>query len=869
VKTQLNFRETIVKQPAWQHYACKDIEESLKELGSNRNGLAISAVHDRLTYYGKNVLSIEQTPWWYFLVRQYTGIFSYALLAIALFYYSTGSSAESLLVFAIYIINGLLAFAQEYRSDRAVKVLQKYLEHSASVVREGSEVIVPTSQVVPGDIVIIRAGDLVPADIRIIELHRASLDESIMTGESLPVEKSTAMLSNPPSTLHEATCIAYAGTQVAQGVMVGVVIATGSNTTLGDIGIRARATIRTSTFAEEMPRITKFIGLLLLVSLVLIYAINLIVKGQSAQDLWRMVIITVALIVSTIPEALPLVITSSLAQGAVRLAQHGAVIVKRLSAVEDLGHMQILCCDKTGTLTEHKLSIAQIFSKNTQKTLLFARLAGAPLSLKKTALHGFDLPIYESLSPDLLQELKTYKRIDELPFDPRNQATITVVSKENDRLVVTLGVPEKLLHLTSSLDEQEKKSLMEKTREAGARGERVISVAIRHVNAHEEPITDPEQPYSEFIGIITFHDPIKKTAASAITMARKLKVTIKVISGDSAEVCGYVAYELGLISDPEQVMTGDQWDALSGSDRLEALQKYHIFARCVPQQKVEIVQALKQTGMSVGYMGDGVNDMLPLKEANVAIAVQNAPDVVYESADIILVHKSLLNVINGIAAGRTVVHNIITYLRISLATSFSNFYSISIASLFIPFPDVFPLHMLIVNLLSDLPLVTIATDHVDPQSLASPQRFGRTAMLKSTIGLALLNSFMDLLFLLWFYKLTAHALETSWVLWSILSELGIIFALRTTLSVMRATRPSWQLATSCSVAAITAMILPFSRFGIHSLGYSRLMVSDIGSIIALVILYFILAELVKPLIFGKDNELVSVTMPNSYLTRIR
>lgn len=842
------------EQPAWQTYACKTSEAVVQELSSNERGLDDRAVRERLLRYGKNELPVEQKPWWYFLIRQYTGFFSYALLAIAIFYCGMGSYAESIIVFSIYMINGLLAFSQEYRSDRAVKLLEHYLEHTAHAVRGGVEVTIPMSQLVPGDRVIIRSGDVVPADVRIVELHRALFDESIMTGESLPIEKSTAALQAPPTTVHDAHCIAYAGTQVVQGIAVGIVIATGNNTTLGDIGMRARATVRVSAFGEEMPRLTKFIALLLLVSLVIIFAINFIIGGISAHNIWRMAIITVALIVSTIPEALPLVITSALARGAVRLAQHGAVIVKRLSAVEDLGHMQILCCDKTGTLTEHKLSIAHIFSKDEQKTLAYARLAGAPLSLKKTDLHGFDLPIHESLTPELLHELSAYQRIDELPFDARNQATIAVVSKDGVLMVITLGVPEKLLALTPSLDSNERADLVKNTTEAGARGERVIGVAIRHVQKNQEPVTDAGQPYDEYIGIITFHDPIKKTAASAIATARKLNVAIKVISGDSAEVCSYVARELKLISGSQQVMTGDEWDAVPPSERSAVLASHHIFARCVPTQKVDIVEALKQTGRSVGYMGDGVNDMLPLKAAHVAIVVQNAPDVVRESADIILVHKSLLNVINGIAEGRTTVHNIITYVRITLATNFSNLYSLSVASLFIDFPDVFPFHMLIVNLLSDLPLVAIATDNVDPLSLAAPQRFERSKMLKGTVVLGILSSCMDIAFLLLFYKAAAHTLETAWVLWSTLSEIGIIFSLRTTLFAFRAMRPSWQLAGLAIVTAVGAIVVPFSSFGMHSLGYTRLSMHDIITIIALVAAYFGLSELIKPFIFGGQQS---------------
>lgn len=826
----------------------------LKSLASTREGLSSVIAHERLVRYGNNEMPREQTPWWLFLVRQYTGVFSYALLAIALFYFFTKSYAESLLVFTIYVINGLLAFWQEYRSDRAAQILQRYLEHSAHVIREGIEITIPASRVVPGDILVVRAGDLICADVRIIELNRTWFDESVMTGESLPVEKTATALSSQPTNMYDARSIAYAGTQVTQGMMIGVVIATGSSTTLGAMGMRARSVVRVSTFAQEMPRLIRFIGILLIVSLFIIFSVNLFVRGASVNDMWHLAIIAIALVVAAIPEALPLVITSSLAQGAVRLATHGAVIVKRLSAVEDLGHMQILCCDKTGTLTEHKLSVASIFADNQDEVLVMARLGGAPISTKANQLHGFDTPIQESLTPALLQELSYYRRVNEFPFDASTQVTVVVVVKNDVCTVITLGVPETLLALTPSLSQAQRDTFLQDTLAAGQRGERVIGVAIRLVGEGQEPVVDAAQPHTRFIGVISFHDPIKKTAMSAITTAKKLKVAIKVISGDSAQVCAYVAHQLGLITSHDQVMTGDAWDALNEQDRAAALQTHHIFARCVPLQKAAIVRALKTTGACVGYVGDGVNDILPLKEAHVAIAVQNAPDVVYESADIILVHKSLLNIVNGIATGRVTVHNIITYLRITLATSFSNLYSISAAALFIIFPDVFPLHMLVVNLLSDLPLIAIATDNVDAHTLTLPQRFDRVAMLHSTVILGLLNSCMDALFLWCFYTISADVLETSWVLWSTLSEVGIIFSLRTTLSAFRATRPSWQLLTLSSVTTIIAIALPFSNIGRHSLGYSALSVYQVMVIIMLVVLYFILSELIKPLVFCRSHD---------------
>lgn len=837
----------------WQQYARLSGEETLKSLQTRSEGLTSAEAVQRMAHYGKNKLPTQHTPWWHFLLRQYTGFFSYTLLAIALFYTLTGGTTEALLVGTIYIINGLLAFTQEYRSDKAMQLLAHYLEHTASVIRTSNEIIIPMSQVVPGDIVIVRAGDSLPADVRIIKLHQTLVDESIMTGESLPVEKTTQVLASLPATMPEATCIAYGGTQVVQGFLTGVVIATGTYTALGAMSLRAQATVRTSTFTEEMPHITHFIGLLLLVSLTIILMVNLVTHGFSSANFWHLLILTIALVVSTIPEALPLVITYALAQGAVLLARHGSVIVKRLSAIEDLGHMQILCCDKTGTLTEHQLSIAQIFSHNPDELLLLARLAGAPLSLKSANLHGFDKPIHEHLTPKLLRELAHYTRIEELPFDPATQTSGAILQKDSNTWSITLGVPEKIIAATPSLSASQRTQMLHDVQAAGVRGERVIGVARTAVKNHATHTVRHHASYDELLGVITFHDPLKKTAPTALEKARKLNVAIKVISGDSVEICGHIAYTLGLINDPRHVLHGDSWEKFTEQERMHAVAEHQIFARCTPQQKAGIVEALKKTGASVGYMGDGVNDMLPLKAANVAIAVQHSPDIVRESADIILVHKSLLNVINAIGAGRTMVYNILTYLRITLAASFSNFYSMSFASLFITLPDIFPLHMLIVNLLSDIPLIAIATDHVDIHSLAQPRRFNRTDMLRSTILLGILNSCMDALFLLCFYRTTAGTLETSWALWSTLSELGIIFSLRTTLSAFRAIRPSWQLITLCSSAAIIALTLPLTRFGTEHVGYTLLTPSNVGTIIGLVGIYFVVSELIKPYILRQNT----------------
>lgn len=684
-------------QPAWQRYACMEKDDVLRYLGSQRGGFSSVVAHERLLLDEKQQRSTNRLYWLKIFVSRFVGLFNYILLGIALFYVLTDSYAEGVLVVIIYIINGFLSFWQEYRAEQSSQAVQRYLEHVAHVMRDGVVVEVPLSEVVVGDIVHVKAGDVLCVDVRILELHGASFDESIVDAASSACEKTSAAMSTVPVAMCDAHCIAYAGTYLTEGEMVGVVIARGDDSSAGVQDACVPFVAPDNVFAAEMPRIIRFVGVLLCVVVGFIFIVHLVVYGWSPSQLWQCVLISITFAIAAVPEALPLVITSSLARGAARLATRAGVVVKHLSAVEALGHMDILCCGIT--------------------------------NIVKNAKHS-----------------------------------------------------------------------------------------------------------------------------SALVLAQQLKVMIKVVSGEGVDTCYGVAVDAGLIKDSAHVMTGEEWAGLSHEDQLSMLECCHVFAECNALHKTSLMCAFKNSGYVVAYVGDSACDMGALRESQIGIAAHEAPHLVHGAADIIMLHTNLLTIINGVVIGRSTLYAVMTYLRIVLATSFSNICSLAVASFFLVVPDVFPLHMLILNLLSDIPLLALTTDNVDLISLSEPQRFDRNAMLKSTVMLACANSFMDTLFLWGFYRTSALVLETSWVLWSTLSEVGIIFSLRTTLSVFRAILPSWQLTVLCSAISMVAIALPFSAFGRDSLGYAYLTSTQVGFIIALVVVYGGLTELMKPWIFGKRNS---------------
>src|SRR3990172_1462182 len=629
-------------------------------------GLTSSQVSLRLSEVGLNRIHEKKFHWWFILVRQLLSSFIYLLIAAALLALLLGERWDAAFILIFIGLNTTIGFYQEYRSEQTAFLLRRLIRPKSRLRRDNREQEIYSENLVPGDLLLLEPGDIIAADVRWIKLNNLNLDESVLTGESVPVAKVVKPLSSPPRQFHQAENIGFAGTTVVAGYAEGLVIATGNHTALGQIAKVSLETERVSSFTLGINQISRFI-------------------------LW-LVIITLGLVVIAHYLLRP-------APHLVELTRH-KVVVKRLSAVEDLGGIEILCTDKTGTLTENRLTVADIYGPKPDSTLETALVSAYMLAHQKAPeIDPFDRAVWHQATTIQRQRCQNYQLKNLTPFDPRRRLSSVEVKLYNKLLVIIRGAPETLVS-HSTLSPTKRKQLITWLDHQGTLGRRVLAYAQSLRNAHSSPLT--------FVGCISFVDPIKKTASIAINNARELGLTIKILTGDHPEVATAVARTVGLVpqtSPTPVVITGDAFDHLSDQAKLQAVTNYQVFARVSPQQKYAIIKLLQER-YQVGFLGEGINDAPALKIANVAIVVDHAADIARDTADIILLKKSLAVIIDGIKEGREVFANTVKYIKATLSANIGNFIAMAVASLFVNYLPLLPLQILLVNLLSDFPMIT-------------------------------------------------------------------------------------------------------------------------------------------------------------------
>lgn len=828
----------------FSYYTDKTVEQILNELHVTKQGLSEQEAKNIKQKVGLNVLSAHETHWWNILLNQFKSPFLYLLIAAALLAYFLGEKIDCIMIFIFVGVNALLGFYQEYRSEKTLQFLKQYVIAKTKVIREGKEIEIQSKELVPGDIIILEPGNIVAADVRIIENDDLLLDESVLTGEAIGVKKTIQPTKSPATEFYNATNICFSGTTVISGKGIAVVINTGKNTALGNITSLTVETKHESSFEKSVYKFSKFILQIIVGTLLLIFVINIIIKGTSV-DIPKLVIFAIALAVSVIPEALPVVITFSLSRGAKHLAKHH-VVVKRLSAIEDLGSIEVLCTDKTGTITENKLSVQNVFPTNSE-AVFYGSLAIAITEKSHKPVDSFDIALIEGLGSEEKKAFDSYERIKELPFDPERKRNSVLVKKNDSYELIVRGAAETILHISDHYTEKTKSDALTWIKQEGEQGRRVIAVARKKLIKNPADLLIAEKDL-EFVGLVSFIDPIKNTVHNAITTAKTLGVTIKILTGDSREVAGSVATTIGLSSDISHVLTGDEFDKLPTLKQHEAVKEYAVFARVSPQQKHKIIKLLEEN-YEVGFLGDGINDAPALKAANVAIVVQGATDIAREAADIILLNKSLHTIIDGIREGRETFTNTTKYIKATLASNFGNFYTVAIASLFINYLPLLPLQILLLNLLTDSPMIAVAGDNVDLTDLKTPRNYDiKEIALVSTI-LGTVSSVFDFVFFVLFYRISPQVLQTNWFVGSVLTELIFMFSVRTRYVIFKAKRPSATLTIISVVAAFIAIILPFTPFGHTIFEFITPSVHDILVIGFVAFLYFISTEFVKLLYY--------------------
>ena len=834
---------------------------------SESQGLSAHEAAARQKKFGRNELAMRtRRTARAILASQFESPLVFILVAASLIAGYLGDAVESGVIVSILVVNAGLGFVQEYRGEQALEKLAKFVVFRSTVMRDGALQSVDARDLVPGDIVHLEAGDNVPADLRVLESHELAVNQSVLTGESEPAEKSVTALLAPASSLQEMRSMAFMGTTVASGAGSGVVVATGRQTELG----------KTAASLEEKAPQTDFernIGMFGEMLVAVIFLMTVFVLGVNlwfGRDPLGSLLFALAIAVGITPEMLPMIITISLSSGALTLA-HKKVVVKRLDAIEDLGNVDVLCTDKTGTLTENAISLQgfEDAAGGASEGILTYALLASPVSHRHTHFAGtpIDTALWEhAKGGKSAAEAALWKRVDEVPFDHERRMVSAVCEKQGELVFVTKGSPESVLSRCSAvlLSDGRHEAMRRHARALKARyaklsagGMRVIAVAAKRPRRKADYAAADESDLT-FLGFVSFSDPPRKSAREALRTLRALGVEVKLLTGDEPHVAAAICKAVGLELKGGRVILGA--DLPGDEAKLGRLaESCNVFARLTPSQKTALVSALKQNGHVVGFIGDGVNDAPALHAADAGISVDTGADVAKESADVILLHHGLHVVADGIMEGRKTFANTMKYILNTISANFGNMFTVAISSTFLSFIPLLPSQILLNNFVSDIPLMTVSTDRVDKEDLGAPRRWSIPNIAKFMIFFGLVSTVFDLMtmglliaFLRVHYGMFGAAQETifrtGWFLESTLSEIIVTFAIRTKKPFFASPPSNLLLGSSLVVAlgAVAAIYVPdFARlFEFQPLGLDYL------AIIACVLAtYFVIAEFAKRAFF--------------------
>jgi Mg2+-importing ATPase len=795
-----------------------------------RAGLTTAEAERRLTQYGPNVFAkAHKLSAAKLLLKQFQSALIYLLLIAAGLSFFLRDYYDGMVILVILLLNTGLGFLQEYKSGKAVEKLQGLLSRSSLVIRDGAEGLVDERSLVPGDAVVLKEGDIAPADLRLTISEHLSANESQLTGESAAVDKAVGAL-------------VYAGSTISAGEGTGTVVATGFNTQLGKIAHLSSETKKVTQYQLSLSVFSTFLMKMSLFSLSLVFVLKVITNG-GFEHISSLALFIVALSITVVPEALPVIATVTLSNGAMKLAQRH-VIAKTLSAVEDLGDINILCTDKTGTLTENKQTVMRLTSADDElwQTLVYASLDSAPHKGRRILTDPFEDAFRRYIPAEIQHEAKDWVHLDELPFDPASRRHRAVLSDGHKTYLVTIGAVDTLLLLSHT---KQKEAYLHQIKLDEADGLRHLGVAYKEVKYTKNFDIVAEERNLHFLGFVALEDPLRPTTKHTISVAEQLGVTIKILSGDSVAVTSYVAREVGLLPPDGKVYSGDELDKLSDDEALAVVVANSVFARLNPEQKYRIIKLLKHAGNVVGYQGDGINDAPALKLADVAIAVNTATDVAKENADILLLHSDLGVIVNGIKYGRTIFSNINKYIRYTMIGNFGNFFALSALYLLALSLPMLAIQLLITNLLTDIPLVAISTDNVRPDELARPSKNDTHSLMFISLVLGSVTALFEIMFFATTRTNSIPLAQTSLFLFLTVSGLVVIFSVRNKGHFWRAPRFSAPLFISFIAVLLASIAMLYWNITQKLFSFTPLPLTTLGIVLTMAALYVVVLDVVK------------------------
>lgn len=822
-------------------------QESLSELyaslGTSESGLPAKNIQGHIKKYGLNKL-VNKDRFKIFKLLWESFFSPLVLLLLVAGFISSllGDVKDFLIIFAIVILSGGITFYQHFKADHASEALKKKVQLTATVIRNGVRQEIPFSHIVPGDIVLLTPGDIIPADGRIIEGKDFAVDESTLTGESFPAEKSITLPKKSLHTLSSLSNLVFAGTHVVSGEATSVIFATGKQTQLGQLSQELIKPKPPTDFDIGLEKLSIILIKVILLLSLFVFGVNAFIHHEIITSFT----FAVALAVGLTPELMPVILTVNLSRGALRMEKK-EVIVKYLPSIQNFGSIDMLCTDKTGTLTENATTLVDyttIQGSKSPEILHFGILAS---SLKSGAKDPLDTAI---LKHQHEVDIGSYEKLDEIPFDfDRKRASVVVHEKLQHITLITKGAPQKVLPLCTSYKDEGKKKLTQKEYKSiekhitdlNKQGFRVIVVAEKPIEKKPSYTLHDEKDLC-LLGLLVFHDPVKESVASTVKELEALGITIKILTGDSELVTEKVCTDLHIPI--EGILLGEHIETMTHEALAKEVEHTTIFARLTPEQKSKIIFTLRKNGHVVGYMGDGINDAPPLKAADVGISVHNGSDIARDVADIVLMRKSLSILREGIIEGRKTHGNIIKYILMSLSSNFGNMISVAIASLFLPFLPLLPTQVLLIDFLYDLSQITIPTDKVDEESIQKPQRWDMGFLKKFMLEFGPISSFFDLCtfgILLYIFHASVPLFRTGWFMESVVSQTLIVFAIRTRRIPFFKSLPSIYVVVSAILSLILGFLLVYGKFA-NIFSFTRLPLPYFLFLVIILFFYFTVVE---------------------------
>lgn len=823
--------------------------EKLQELKTTTEGLKSSESRERLKRYGANILKPKKrSDTLTILLSQFRSPITLILLFAAGLAFFLHEPTDTVIITIIILISSLLGFWQEKGAANAFEKLLATVQIRAAVLRDGEEKEVSVEEIVPGDIIIFNAGDIIPADCLILDSKDLFVSEATLTGETYPVEKIAGVL-NAETPLAKRTNSLWMGTSVVSGSGKVLVVSTGKNTEFGKISEKLKFRPPETEFEKGISHFGHFLMEVTMLLVISIFAINVFLERPILDSF----LFSLALAVGLTPQLLPAIISVNLSHGAREMAQR-KVIVKRLASIENLGSMNLLCSDKTGTLTEGELqlhSFQDLKGEQSEKVLLYA-------SLNAYYQKGFENPIDRAILAQNKFDLAQYEKLDEIPYDFVRKRLSILVSESGKNLMITKGAFPNILAICSLAEVKSgkpikisdfKERIEQQFEEFSEKGLRILGLAYRDMG-QQRTIGKEQETEMTFLGFLFFFDPPKPGISKTIENMEQLGISLKVITGDNKFVAASISREIGLKN--SRVITGSELHHMSSEALIKQVNDTDVFAEVEPNHKEHIILALKKSRNVVGYIGDGINDASALHAADVGISVDGAVDVAKEAADIVLMEKSLDALVEGVKEGRKTFANTLKYVFMATSANFGNMFSMAGASLFLPFLPLLPTQILLTNLLTDFPEMTIATDSVDKEMVEKPRRWNIGFIRKFMMVFGITSSIFDYLtfgVLLFLLPGMIEQFRTGWFVESVISASLIVLVIRSRKPFFRSKPGKYLLAATLLVGGLT-LYFPYTPFA-APFGFRPLPVSVILILGAIIGLYILTAETIKKIFYKK------------------